>query len=36
MYPSYSEADLALTSILAFYAGGNTDQIDRLFSNQNF
>lgn len=30
-YPSYSEADLALTSILAFYAGGNTDQIDRLF-----
>lgn len=30
-YPSSSEADLALTSILAFYAGGNTDQIDRLF-----
>lgn len=30
-YPSYSEADLALTSILAFYAGGNSDQIDRLF-----
>lgn len=30
-YPSLSEADLALTSILAFYAGGNTDHIDRLF-----
>lgn len=30
-YPSYSEADLALTSILAFYAGGDVDQIDRLF-----
>ena len=30
-YSSYSESDLALTAILAFYAGGNTDQIDRLF-----
>ena len=30
-YPSYSEADLALTSILAFYAGGDVEQIDRLF-----
>lgn len=30
-YPSSSEADLALTSILAFYAGGDIDQLDRLF-----
>ncbi|KXO14530.1 nucleoside triphosphatase, D5 family [Clostridiales bacterium KA00134] len=30
-YPSSSEADLALTSILAFYAGGDVEQIDRLF-----
>ncbi|QQK08836.1 phage/plasmid primase, P4 family [Miniphocaeibacter halophilus] len=30
-YTSTSEADLALTSILAFYAGGDYGQIDRLF-----
>lgn len=30
-YPSSSEADLALTSILAFYAGGSFEQVDRLF-----
>jgi hypothetical protein len=30
-YPSQSEADLALCSILAFYAGPFTDRIDRLF-----
>lgn len=30
-YPSSSEADLALTSILAFYAGRDVNQIDRLF-----
>lgn len=30
-YPSSSEADLALASILAFYAGGSFEQVDRLF-----
>lgn len=30
-YPSQSEADLALCSHLAFYAGGDRSQIDRLF-----
>lgn len=30
-YPSHSEADLALTSILAFYCNGNKEQIDRLY-----
>lgn len=30
-YPSQSEADLSLCSHLAFYCGGNVDQIDRLF-----
>lgn len=30
-YPSHSEADAALVSILAFYCGGNKEQIDRLF-----
>jgi len=29
-YASYSEAELALCSILAFYCGGDEDQIDRL------
>ena len=29
-YPSQSEADLALVSILAFYCGGDREQIDRL------
>jgi hypothetical protein len=30
-YPSQSEADLALCSILAFYSGPHPDRIDRLF-----
>ena len=30
-YGSRSEADLALCSMLAFWCGGDTDQIDRLF-----
>lgn len=30
-YKTQSEADAALTSILAFWCGGNTEQIDRLF-----
>lgn len=30
-YPSNSEADMALCSILAFYCGGDTEQMDRLF-----
>jgi hypothetical protein len=30
-YPSESEADLALTDLLAFWAGGDADQMDRLF-----
>lgn len=30
-YGSQSEADLALCSMLAFWCGGDTDQIDRLF-----
>lgn len=30
-YGSHSEADLGLASILAFYAGGNPEQTDRLF-----
>jgi putative DNA primase/helicase len=31
-YPSHSEADLALCSLLAFYAGpGGADRVDRLF-----
>lgn len=30
-YPSHSEADMALCSILAFWTGGDADQLDRLF-----
>lgn len=30
-YPSHSEADAALVSVLAFYCNGNAVQIDRLF-----
>lgn len=30
-YPSHSEADLALCMILAFWCGGDLDQMDRLF-----
>ena len=30
-YPSHSEADVALCSILAFWCGGNREQMDRLF-----
>ena len=30
-YPSQSEADLALCTMLAFYTGGDVDRIDRLF-----
>ncbi len=32
-YKSHSEADIALSSILAFYCGGDYEQIDRLFRN---
>lgn len=32
-YPSHSESDLALTSILAFYCNGDKVQIDRLYRN---
>ena len=34
-YASNSEADLALCTILAFYANGNADQVDRLFRKSN-
>ena len=30
-YPSQSEADMALCSMLAFWTGGDADQMDRLF-----
>ncbi len=30
-YPSQSEADMALCSLLAFWTGGDPDQMDRLF-----
>ena len=30
-YPSQSEADLALCSILAFWTGGDSDRVDQLF-----
>jgi putative DNA primase/helicase len=30
-YPSQSEADMALCSLLAFWTGGNAQQMDRLF-----
>jgi putative DNA primase/helicase len=30
-YPSQSEADMALCSLLAFWTGGDADQMDRLF-----
>ena len=30
-YPSHSESDLALTSILTFYCNGDKEQIDRLY-----
>ena len=32
-YPSQSEADMALCSLLAFWTGGDTTQMDRLFRN---
>lgn len=32
-YSSNSEADMALCSILAFYCGGNAEQMDRLYRN---
>jgi primase-polymerase (primpol)-like protein len=31
LYPSESEADLALCNYLAFWTGGDTDRMDRLF-----
>ena len=34
-YPSHSESDLALISILAFYCNGNKEQIDRLSRRSN-
>ena len=34
-YPSHSESDLALISILAFYCNGNKEQIDRLYRRSN-
>lgn len=34
-YPSHSESDLALISILAFYCNGNKEQIDRLYRSSN-
>lgn len=34
-YPSQSEADLALCSCLAYWAGGDSEQIDRLFRQSN-
>jgi putative DNA primase/helicase len=34
-YASNSEADLALCTILAFYANGNANQVDRLFRKSN-
>jgi putative DNA primase/helicase len=30
-YPSHSEAELALCSLLAFYCGGDMDQMDRIY-----
>jgi len=32
-YPSQSEADMALCSLLAFWTGGDATQMDRLFRN---
>jgi putative DNA primase/helicase len=32
-YPSHSEAELALCSMLAFYCGGDMEQIDRIYRN---
>lgn len=34
-YPSHSESNLALISILAFYCNGNKEQIDRLYRRSN-
>ena len=30
-YPSHSEAELALCSVLAFYCGGDIEQVDRIY-----
>lgn len=34
-YPSHSEAEMAICSILAFYCGGDTEQMDRLVRNSD-
>ncbi len=32
-YPSHSEAELAVCSVLAFYCGGDMEQMDRIYRN---